>query len=446
MEETKENTSFVRDVRSLLFGTALDEEQRLKLIRNMTLFILGIELELDEYSNKRKDSIVKEQARFCEIAEKRAINWIEKASLSRYYLSYLRRGLINFINTGDLNYSASNFRCNLEDLCLCYDVLKEQGNLNVVRMKLTDEVKPVFLSETSIKYIMKQIEYAIRSNLDKMRFITDYGVEERSFIETDLKLWAYRVMYIKDGVVDLVFLINYLKQALHNRCENIRERYKTQRRNTGLVKVNEEDGASAEYSKIVVPLTDELSEYIVSQDKIKKDGVPEFINKINFEKREKGKLKRFFNILNGSGDEEFELWLSQRPEKKTLENLQGNAYIDELSRIAIDFIGMSYLMPRIRDSWEVFYDCKNLPPKSYRYMEGLNYVLSSQIPMKVKCMVLVNKLKYYPDDFVYFLKSNGKVVDEISDETINEMSEIYYGKLTSKELMLYMATTKRIKI
>ena len=446
MEETKENTSFVKDVRNILFGTSLNEEQRLKLIRNMTLFILGIELELDEYSNKRKDSIIKEQARFCEIAEKRAIDWIEKASLSRYYLSYLRRGLINFINTGDLNYSASNFRCNLEDLCLCYDVLKEQGNLNIVRLKITDEVKPVFLSETSIKYIMEQIKYAIRNNLDNMRFITDNGVEEKTFIETDLKLWAYRVMYIQDGVVDLVYLVNYLKRALHNHCENIRERYLTQRRNTGLVKVNGENGASAEYSKIVVPLTDELSEFIVSQEKIKKDGVPEFIDKINFGEREKKKLKRFFNIINGTADEEFELWLMNRPEKKSLENLQGNAYIDELSKVAIEFIGMSYLMPRIRDSWEVFYDCENLPPKSYRYMQGLNYVLTTQIPTKVKCMVLVNKLKYYPDDFVYFLKSNGKNIEEIPDETIKEMSEIYYGKLTSKELVLYLATAKKVKV
>lgn len=442
-----EGTSFVKDVRNMLFGTSLDADMRLKLIRNMSLFILGIEIDLPEYANKRKDSIVKEQARFCEVAEKRANNWIYKASLSRYYLSYLRRGLINFINTGDLNYSALNFRCNSEDLCLCYDVLKEQGNLSDVRAKIVNEdVKPVFLSEKSIKYIMKQIEYTIKLNLDKVKFLTDNGVEERSFIETDLKLWAYRVMYIKDGVVDMVFLINYLKNALSNHCSNVRERYITQKRNTGLIKVNEESGAGAEYAKIVVPLSDELSDYLVSQDKIKKDGVPEFVDKINFGESEKKKLKRFFGIINGDPDEEFEEWLRYREEKETLQTLEGNAYIDELSRLATEFIGMGYLMGRIRDSWEVFHDCKNLPSKQYRYMQSLNEVLNMNIPLKIKCYVLVNKLKYYPDDFVDFLKSNKLKIEEISDDKIKGMSEIYYGNIAHKDQPYLIAALKKIKV
>lgn len=412
----------------------------------MTLFILGIEIELDGYKNKRKDSLVKEQARYCEVAERRVDDWLYKASLSRYYLSYLRRGLINFIQTGDLNYSALNFRCNLEDLCLCYDVLKEQGDLNTVRAKLIDEVKPVFLSDTSIKYIMKQIEYCIKSNLESVRFLTDNGVEEKSFLETDLKMWAYRVMYLKDGTVDLVFLINYLKQAVGNHCSNVRNYYRTQKRNTGLIKVNDEEGAKAEYVKIVSPLTDELSDYLVSKDKIKKDGVPEFVDKINFEEHEKKKLKRFFGIVNGTPDEEFEEWVSYREEKTQLEKLQGNAYIDLLSSLAAEFIGMTYLMQRIRDSWEVFYDCKNLPSKQYRYMQSLEAVLNLQVPLKVKCLLLVKKLKYYPDDFVSFLRSNKMKVEETSDEKINEMADTYYGNLNQKEQLLYRVSLKKINV
>lgn len=441
-----ETECFVIDVRNILYGTSLDEDGRLKLIRNMTLYVLGIELDTLEHSVHRKDSIIREQARGDELAEKRVNDWIDKANLSRYYLSYLRRGLINFIKTGDLNYSALNFRCSEPDICLCYDILKEQGIIEEVRKRiLSKEVKPVFLSESSMEYMMKQIEKTIQKNLNDIRFLTNNGVEERSFIETDLRLWAYRVMYLNDGIVDLVYLVNYLKQAVSNHCSNVRDRYLTQKKNSGLIKVNDGVGARAEYSKIVVPLTEELSEYIVARDKIKKDGVPEFVEHINFGDGEKRKLKRFFNIIDGVPDEEFEGYLKFNGYDSQLRNKQGNAYIDTLAQFAIEFIGMGYLMGRIRDSWEVFYDCKNLPSKKYRYMKNLDMILDLQAPTKVKCLLLVKRLKYYPDDFVKFMKMNRKTIEDTPDAEIEKLADTYYGAMNPKELLLYRAANSKIK-
>lgn len=439
--------SFLADVRKVVYGTALNGEERLKLIRNMVLFVLGIEIDIEEYSNKRKDSIIREQAKDCELAQTNVNKWIETAQLNRYYLSYLRRGLINFLKTGDLNYSALNFRCNPEDICLCYDVLKEQRALNSVLNKIKNEkVKPIFLSDSSMKYIMKQIEYTIKICLDKIRFLTDSGVEERSFLEADLKIWAYRVMYIQDGVIDLVFLVNYLKQAVSNHCQNVMNRYKAKKRNSGLQKTNDEEGARAEYTKISVPLTEELGQTLVAKDKIKKDGVPEFIDKINFSKFDKDRLRRFFNIISGAPDPEFEEWLSYKNLSSQLENKQGNEYIDLLSSLAVEFIGMGYLMPRIRDSWEVFHDCKNLPSKEYRYMKSIEAILNMTIPIKVQCRALICGLKYYPDDFISFLKLNRKNIEDLSDEEINNQVDILYGTMSQKDMVLYRAALSKITV
>jgi hypothetical protein len=439
--------SFLSDVRKVVYGTSLDGEGRLKLIRNMVLFVLGIEIEIDEYSNKRKDSIIREQAKECEVAQLNVNKWIEIAQLNRYYLSYLRRGLINFLKTGDLNYSALSFRCNPEDICLCYDVLKEQRVLDAVINKIKNEnVKPVFLSDSSMKYIMKQIEYTIKISLDSVRFLTDNGVEERSFLETDLKIWAYRVMYLQDGTIDLVYLVNYLKQAVSNHCQNVRNRYTAQKRNSGLLKVNDEEGAKAEYTKISVPLTEELGQMLVAKDKVKKDGVPEFVEKINFSKFDKDRLRRFFNIINGTPDPEFENWLDYKQMRSQLENKQGNEYIDLLSALAVEFIGMSYLMPRIRDSWEVFHDCKNLPPKAYRYMKSVDAILNMAIPIKVQCRALICGLKWYPDDFIQFLKLNKKDIDELSDSEIQNQVDILYGTMSQRDLVLYRAAMNKITV
>ena len=439
--------SFLADVRKVVYNTKLDSEARLKVIRGMILYVLGIEVDLEDCKNSRKDSVIREVAGKCEQAKANIDEWIDRAQLSRYYLSYLRRGLINFLKTGDLNYSALSFRCNPEDICFCYDVLKGQKCIEDVLNRVKKEnVKPIFLSDSSMQYVMKQIEYNIHQNLSNIRFITDNGVEEKSFIEMDLKIWAYRVMYLKDGVVDLVFLVNYLRNAISNRCKNIIGYYKAEKRNSGLEKTNEEDGAKAEYKKITVPLTEELGEALVARDKIKKDGVPEFVEKINFNKYDKERLKRFFKIINGEEDQEFDDWLKLKQMDKQLENKKGNEYIDLLSTLAVEFVGMSYLMPRIRDSWEVFHDCKNLPPKQYRYMQSLDKILSMSIPTKVQCRVLITGLKYYPDDFVQFLKLNKKSVEDLSDTEIQKQVDIYYGSMSQKDLVFYRAAMSKLTV
>lgn len=413
----------------------------------MVLFVLGIEIEIEEYSNKRKDAIIREQAKECNVAQNNVSEWIEKAQLNRYYLSYLRRGLINFLKTGDLNYSSFSFRCNPEDICLCYDVLKEQKILNAVLNKIKGEnVKPVFLSDSSMEYIIKQIEKSVELNLRNVRFLTENGVEEKSFLEWDLKIWAYRVMYLQDGTIDLVYLINYLKQAISNHCKNVMNRYIAQKRNSGLIKTNEESGARAEYTKVSVPLTEELGQSLVAKDKIKKAGVPEFIERINFNKYDKDKLKRYFNIINKVPDPEFEEWLSYKNMDSQLENKQGNDYIDLLSALAVEFLGMSYLMPRIRDSWEVFNDCKNTPPKAYRYAKSVENILNMSIPIKVQCRALICGLKYYTDDFIQFLKLNHKNIEDLSDTEIQNQVDILYGTMSQKDMVLYRAAISKIKV
>ena len=82
--ETKD--SFLTDARNIINKTMLSIQDRIILLRNMTMFVLSIQLDSVEGNDKkRKDTIVKEAALKDEVALKRVNDWLSKASYNRYY-------------------------------------------------------------------------------------------------------------------------------------------------------------------------------------------------------------------------------------------------------------------------------------------------------------------------------------------------------------------------
>ncbi len=431
MEEYKR---FINEINDIMYKSNLGIEDRLKLARNMIMYILGIELEFPEYKNERKDSIVKEQARECPLTESKVTDWLNRAEISRYYLSYLRKGLCAYIQTGDLDSSASCFRCYSEDIVFCYDIIKQFNILQRVREALDDrKPNPVFLSDLSIDYIMKKASYTITKCLNSIRFLTTNGVVEESFVKMQLEVWAHRVIYIKEGMIDMVYLINIVNESISNKCSNIRDYYTSEKRNGGLVRTSDMDvkNQKAEYIKVCVPLTEELSDYITSRGNFKSNGVPEFILSSDLPERDKSKLSKFFSIINGEECKDFESWLKLRGKEEILLNTKSsNDQIDKLSIMAQEFLEMDSLMPKLRLAWKMFYNTSRVYDSNYRLKTNIEKINESTLKNSTKGYLLVTKLKSYPEDFINFLKLNNKNPMEVD---CIEWARAYYGKPCKEE-------------
>jgi hypothetical protein len=437
--------SFLSDARNIIDGTSLSVKERITLVRNMTMYILTIQLDSVEGNlKKRKDTIVRESTLNDAEAKKRVEAWLNKANYNRYYLSYLKRGLINFIKTGNLEESSFDYKAKEEDLLFCSDILKEGGTLEQVMDILAKIPKPssLMFSDDTIKEIIKSISYTIHLARQKVSFLINNKVIEESFFKTDLEMWAYRTMFSKEGVTDIVYLINYIRQAVMNHALNMLEAYTAQKRYNGIVKVNDEDSnVKAEYVKIESALTDEIKATYKDNKKITHDdSLVHYINTSDLDDSVKMKVFTFFDIMLGKKVESFDRWLEMNNKKYPDDDL-------ELRELAMNYLQLYEYMGMLKNAWEIVYDTKQSKGKEIvkkeTYEEKVKRVKSFKSKDYIKEYVLAKELRCFSKEFIQFMEDNGIseiMINALNDDELNDWLIAYKKiKRTDMKLMRVLA-------
>lgn len=425
--------SFISDARNVIDGSILDIKERIVLLRNMTMFILTIQLDsVEGNSKKRKDTIVRESASKDKKTKDRVEIWLNKASFNRYYLSYLKRGLINYLKTGNLEESSFDYKAREEDLLFCTDILKEGGTLENVLEEISKIEKPssVMFSDETIKEIMKGIKYTLELAERKVSFLISNGVIEKSFFETDLEMWAYRTIFMKEGVTDIVYLINYLRQSVMNHALNMLDAATAQKRYNGIIKVNDEKNAKAEYVKIESSLTDEIA--ITYKDNVKvwhDDSLYKYIKTSDLDEKIKSRIFTFLDIMSGKKVESFDRWLDMNNKKYPNDDIV-------LRDLAMNFLQLYEYMDILKNAWEIVNDTyqsngKQIVKKE-TYEEKVKRVKSFKSKDYIKEYVLAKELKVFSKEFIRFMEDNG-------------VSEIMINALNDYELDDWLQAYKRIK-
>lgn len=425
--------SFISDARNVIDKTSLSIQDRLFLLRNMTMFILSIQLEnVEGNDKKRKDTIVKESSLKDVEASKRVNVWLNKASYNRYYLSYLKRGLINFLKSGNLEESSFDYRAREEDILFCYDILKESGILKEVLKELEKVPKPssVMFSDDNIKSILKSLEYTFHLAKQKVSFLINNGVFEESFFRTDLEMWAYRTIFSKEGVTDIVFLINYIRQAVMNHALNMLDAATAKKRYNGIIKVSGDSNVNAEYSKIESKLTDEIAAtYKDNKKHVYDDSLIKYIGTSDLKGSIKTKIFTFFDIMFGRKVDKFEEWLKMNNKKYPDDDL-------ELRELAMNYLQLYEYMGMLKNAWEIVNDTKQSKGKEIvikeTYEDKVKRVKAFNSKDYIKEYVLAKELRHFSKEFIKFMQENG-------------ISEIMINALNDEELDDWLQAYKRIK-
>lgn len=425
--------SFISDARNVIDKTSLSIQDRLFLLRNMTMFILSIQLEnVEGNDKKRKDTVVKESSLKDVEASKRVNVWLNKASYNRYYLSYLKRGLINFLKSGNLEESSFDYRAREEDILFCYDILKESGILKEVLKALEKVPKPssVMFSDDNIKSILKSLEYTFHLAKQKVSFLINNGVFEESFFRTDLEMWAYRTIFSKEGVTDIVFLINYIRQAVMNHALNMLDAATAKKRYNGIIKVSGDSNVNAEYSKIESKLTDEIAAtYKDNKKHIYDDSLIKYIETSDLKESVKTKIFTFFDIMFGRKVDKFEEWLRMNNKKYPDDDLK-------LRELAMNYLQLYEYMGMLKNAWEIVNDTKQSKGKEIvikeTYEDKVKRVKAFNSKDYIKEYVLAKELRHFSKEFIKFMQENG-------------ISEIMINALNDEELDDWLQAYKRIK-
>lgn len=421
--------SFISDARNIIDKTTLNIEERIILLRNMTMFILGIQLDSVEGNNKkRKDTIVKESAKKDSQADSRVSKWLNKASYNRYYLSFLKRGLINYLKTGNLEESSFDYKAKEEDLLFCSDILKEGGTLEQVLEEISKMQKPssVMFNDENIKSILGELDYTIHCCTQKVSFLIKNGVLEQSYFETDLKMWAYRTIFSKEGVTDIVYLINYLRQSLMNHTKNIIDSATAQKRYNGIIKVSGTNNVNAEYIKIESKLTDEIaSTYKDNKKIIHDDSLIRYINTSDLDNNVKNKIFTFFEIMLGNKVTEFDKWLE----------MNGKEYPEDdgiLRDLAMNYLQLYEYMGMLKNAWEIVNDTKQSAGKKIvkkeSFEEKIKRVQSFKSKDYIKEYVLAKELRHFSKGFVSFMEDNGVsavMINALNDDELEDWLQAY---------------------
>lgn len=432
---------FVADVSHVMLGAELDGAERLMLARNMVIYITGLCFgKVNGNRNKRRDAVVREVATKDKKCLERVNGWMQKASFARYYLSYLRRGIVSYVITGDLDSSARNYRCEREDLLLVFDILNESSLLQQARTLSHKGGRPssVMMSDADVQQVIGELDWDIRQSKNKIRFLVTAGVLEDSFVDTELKLWAYRTLYKREGVTDMVYLINYLRTAVSNAAQNIRIAYMADKRYTGLIKVSEDsdDNVKAEYQPIVQPISPQIEATASVRCEFEPSFLEKTIEHCRMDDTSKSVVRRFFRIMLGEKDEGFEEWLDSI----------GTEYpdsIDELRDLVVQYLGMNACDMDDESPLTIMGELKATVKRSYGYDFNRKPVVSKPkktyaqvvaMLAKIKAdkftreCVLAKELRMFSKEFLSFMADNGLSefdTSALQDDELNDWVDSY---------------------
>lgn len=409
------------DVKEILYKSRLDAATRLSVARNMVLYVLMYQSSssMPGQDKKRKDTIIRELVKEDADTLKKVNGWIYKAMYGRYYLSYLRRGLISYLKNGDIECSIT-FKCSQEDLLFCLDILKESNMIDEIYswVRTLKEPSPIFFSDKQLDDLMKtQMSYTIKIAKSRMAFLVKYSGMEDSFLETELKMWAYRTFYLKEGTMDIVYLINYARQSVKNHASNIIYANTTQKRNCGLVRYSDgKDNINAEYEKATLPLTDELAETIKSNSRFGDNSLREYIQSSDLEDDVKTRMISFFDVMVGKKNDKFEKWISSYgfPDDEL-----------KLREYALQYFNLVDYLPIMKNAYEIVNDCTIV--KDHTLNQAKVFLEKDEFEK-------ARKMKIYSREFIEFLKIKG--FDEnkillIPMEQMDMLIKEYYNKVNA---------------
>jgi len=390
------NDSLMLDIKNILYKSNLEDATRLSLARNMVLYVLMYQSSspIEGQEKKRKDTIIRELVKSNEETSKKVDDWIYKAMYGRYYLSYLRRGLISFLKNGDLG-SSLVFKCSQEDLLFCLDILKESNMIDEIYswVKTLKDPSPIFFSDRQLEDLMKKITYTIRVAKLKMSFLIKYAGMEESFLETELKMWAYRTFFIKEGTTDICYLVNYTRQSVSNHASNILYANTAKKRNGGLAR--SKDGGTntnSEYEMITTPLTDDLLDVLKSHtsESFKDDSLKKYINSSDLSNEVKVRMFSFFDVMVGKKNKKFEQWVND-----------SYGFPDDdlkLREYALQYFNLIDYLPILKNAYEIVNDCSVV--KDHELNQAKVFLEKDDFE-KAK------KMKIYSKEFIEFLKRKG---------------------------------------
>jgi len=443
----EDHIRFVTDFQNIIKETTLEVEKRLELARNIILFICQVQVDFSDYIETRKDTIIRVVAQNDEKTFSNANTWIQKCMYSRYYLSFLRRGLLNYLRTGNIEESAYYFRAYEEDILFCFDVLKETNMLDTVRSETSNEViRSIHFTDNQIQDIIKGVEWNINYALKRIEFLFNNGVAERNFVESDLRMWAYRVVYMKEGNTDIVFLINFVRKSIVNRMHNIRDGYTAKKRNCGLVRTKKgESNATSDYQRLCVPLTDIISDSYSYEQEFYKHTPKEFLLTADIPDDYKKRIERFFCIMEGNDDKRFYEWLQV---SNISLDMNSKDYDFKLREYAIEYLGIKDIIPMLKNACRIFYD-SNCTFKKYKVKETLDdkikKVYKYPCSKRLKQYVLSKNLSMYSDNFLKYLSDNDMSQDSLnrlSQKEIQEWLLSYYNKMSSSDVKIIVELEK----
>ena len=292
---------------------------------------------------------------------------------------------------------------------------------------------------------MKSLEYTFYSAKQKVSFLINNGVLEDRFCKTDLETWAYRTIFSKEGVTDIVYLINYIRQAVTNHSLNIMYAATAKKRYNGIVKVNNENNVKAEYSKIEVSLTDEFaSTYKDNKKYIHDDSLITYINTSDLPYEVKVKIFTFFDIMLGHKVESFDRWLEMNNKKYPDDDLA-------LRELAINFLQLYDYIGMLRNAWEIVYDTTQSKGKEIvvkeTFEEKVNKVKAFKSKDYIKEYVLAKELRVFSKGFISFMEDNGIskiMINALNDTELDEWLQAY-KKIKKDDINLMKALTETIQ-
>jgi hypothetical protein len=280
------------------------------------------------------------------------------------------------------------------------------------------EPSPIFFSDKQLDDLMKtQMSYTIKIAKSRMAFLVKYSGMEDSFLETELKMWAYRTFYLKEGTMDIVYLINYARQSVKNHASNIIYANTTQKRNCGLVRYSDgKDNINAEYEKATLPLTDELAETIKSNSRFGDNSLREYIQSSDLEDDVKTRMISFFDVMVGKKNDKFEKWISSYgfPDDEL-----------KLREYALQYFNLVDYLPIMKNAYEIVNDCTIV--KDHTLNQAKVFLEKDEFEK-------ARKMKIYSREFIEFLKIKG--FDEnkillIPMEQMDMLIKEYYNKVNA---------------
>ena len=239
-------------------------------------------------------------------------------------------------------------------------------------------------------------------------------------------MWAYRTIFSKEGVTDIVYLINYLRQSLMNHTKNIIDSATAQKRYNGIIKISGTNNVNAEYIKIESKLTDEIaSTYKDNKKIIHDDSLIRYINTSDLDNEVKNKIFTFFEIMLGNKVPEFDKWLE----------MNGKEYPEDdgvLRELAMNYLQLYEYMGMLKNAWEIVNDTKQSAGKKIvkkeSFEEKVKRVQSFKSKDYIKEYVLAKELRHFSKGFVSFMEDNGVsavMINALNDDELEDWLQAY---------------------